>query len=264
LISDVDTLKIEYDIAVEMSLPPDACHNSCDSIVKYCRTAHSADGCLEFDTIKDDTREKSSGDLSDYEIEGEIPSPPLNGKKSSRMQAFMELMGRNIVDGEVSTFEVSPDDTIDIKIYPDHKDVQFDEKGEKSSAVDSQKEAVLQSLGRELNCTLAEYQTSYDVSTSGDRVEQLNYMNDLVVAIAKVSGLRIEHTNKAAPDQCELKSWSYKKLHYASSEREAHERKRSKKKKKKKTRRHHGNKRNAKTMDGLDKISSDMVHLTIH
>ncbi|KAL3788848.1 LOW QUALITY PROTEIN: hypothetical protein ACHAW5_009205 [Stephanodiscus triporus] len=185
LISDVDTLKTEYEIAVEMSLPPDACHNSCDSIVKYSHTAHSADVCLEFDTMKDDTGEKSSVDLSDHEIVGGIPSPPLNGEKSSRMQAFMELMERNIVDGEVSTFEVSPDDTIDVKVYPDHKDVQFDEKGERSSAVDSQKEAVLQSLGRELNCTLAEYQTSYDLSTSGDRVEQLNYMNDLVVAIAK-------------------------------------------------------------------------------
>jgi hypothetical protein len=139
-----------------------------------------------------------------------------------------------------------------IKVCTDNGDEHCDEKGKETRTPDSQREAVLQSLGRELNCTLAEYQTSYDSSTSHERVEQLNYMNDLVLAIAKVSGLRIENVDKTGTNLQRLKSWSYKKSRL-SSEREDRERKSSKRKKKKTTRQHHGSVRNSKASEGLDR-----------
>jgi hypothetical protein len=143
-------------------------------------------------------------------------------------------------------FDIPADETA-IKVFSHNGDEHCDENGEKSSTLDSQNEAILQSLGRELNCTLAEYQTSYDLSTSHERVEQLNYMNDLVVAIAKVSGLRIENVDKNGTDLQRLKSWSYKKSQ-SSSERE----RKSSKKKKKKTRQHCGSGRN-KANEGIDR-----------
>ncbi|KAL3822727.1 hypothetical protein ACHAXA_000992 [Cyclostephanos tholiformis] len=146
-----------------------------------------------------------------------------------------------------------PAENTEIKKNSDQTDKQSDEKGNKSSTVNSQKEAVLQSLGRELNCTLAEYQTSYDLSTSSERVEQLNYMNDLVLAIAKLSGLRIENADKTLSDQRELKSWSYKRSHRASSERKDNGRKSSIQKKKKSTRQPRGSKGKTKANDGLDR-----------
>ena len=278
--SDAD-VKFEYDIADKMSMPSDACHNSCDSIVKY---PHTDASCLEFDMMKDNNGEKTSGVLSVHEKKVEISSSPqrakinepdgafqgLNGASATPKQAFTGLVedsmvsifeGKHNQNAAIDASEGSkngknrpildlPHDKTDVKVYPDHNDKHCDERGEKSSAVDSQKEAVLQSLGRELNCTLAEYQTSYDLSTSSDRIEQLNYMNDLVVAIAKLSGLRLEHAHETATDQLELKSWSYKKPHRTSKEREDHERNRSKKKKK--TRRRCGKERKAKSKDGLD------------
>ena len=301
LIPDAD-VKFEYDIADKMSLPQDACHNSCDSIVKY---PHSDASCLEFDMMKDDNGEKTSGDISVHEKKAEISSSPqmakinepdgafqgLSGASATPKQAFTGLVEDNSVDSDISIFEEKrtptlfannqnaaidasdvskntknlpildlPHDKTDVKVYPDHNDKHCDERGETLSAVEYQKEAVLQSLGRELNCTLAEYQTSYDLSTSSDRIEQLNYMNDLVVAIAKLSGLRLEHANETATDQLELKSWSYKKPHRTSKERDDHERNRSKKKKK--TKRRRGIERNAKSKDGLDHHSGPILKIS--
>jgi hypothetical protein len=53
-----------------------------------------------------------------------------------------------------------------------------------ADASNPKRQSMLEFLGRELNCTLAEYQTAFDLSSSKERVEQLEYMNDIVVKTA--------------------------------------------------------------------------------
>ena len=87
------------------------------------------------------------------------------------------------------------------------------------------KEKVLSILGQELKCTLAEYQTSLGISSSKDRVEQLDYMNQVVVKIAEVSGIDMARSEIEGG----IKSWSYTLIETKSTSRERKEKKRSKK-----------------------------------
>ncbi|KAL7543813.1 hypothetical protein ACHAXR_013129 [Thalassiosira sp. AJA248-18] len=114
------------------------------------------------------------------------------------------------------------------------KDEDGNEEVKTLSTFDPQKKEVLEMLGRELKCTLAEYQTSFDLFSSGDRVEHLEYMNNLVVKIAKVGGMELPDDNIDTSER--MNSWSHKDRR-RSSEKERYEKKRSKKKKKKKRRR---------------------------
>mmetsp|Transcript_42380 Transcript_42380/g.72373 ORF Transcript_42380/g.72373 Transcript_42380/m.72373 type:complete len:205 (+) Transcript_42380:1453-2067(+) len=104
----------------------------------------------------------------------------------------------------------------------------------------SKKKTVVEMLGRELECTLSEYQTSFDLSSSNERVHHLKKMNKLVSNIAKVHwGMECPNSNHAIGDS-EMKGWSFKKSQRRSSDKEKQEKKkhRSKKDKKKKRRRH--------------------------
>jgi len=106
------------------------------------------------------------------------------------------------------------------------------------------KKVELERLGHEFKFTLAEYQTSFDLSSSDTRVEQLEQMNKLVLEIARVGGLEV-NTDSAIPRRPELtkmNSWSLKTPSHqkSSDEKERRrEKRRSKKKKKKKKRQRH-------------------------
>jgi len=111
---------------------------------------------------------------------------------------------------------------------------------ERITEEDQQKKTVVEMLGRELECTLSEYQTSFDLSSSNERVHHLKKMNKLVSNIAKVHwGMECPNSNHAIGDS-EMKGWSFKKSQRRSSDKEKQEKKkhRSKKDKKKKRRRH--------------------------
>ena len=101
-----------------------------------------------------------------------------------------------------------------------------------------QKEKVLKILGQELKCTLAEYQTSLGISSSKDRVEQLDYMNQVVLKIAEVSSIDMAKTEIEGG----IKSWSHTLIEPESTPRDRKEKKRSKKRpsklKKRKSKRH--------------------------
>ncbi|KAL7521398.1 hypothetical protein ACHAWX_006072 [Stephanocyclus meneghinianus] len=75
-----------------------------------------------------------------------------------------------------------------------------------SNPVSDKREGLLKILGQELKCTLAEYQTSFDISSSSDRVEQLDYMNKVVLGIAEVAGITL---SKAENEKIGVKSWSH-------------------------------------------------------
>ncbi|KAL3800318.1 hypothetical protein HJC23_003614 [Cyclotella cryptica] len=68
------------------------------------------------------------------------------------------------------------------------------------------RKGLLKILGNELKCTLAEYQTSFDISSSSDRVEQLDYMNKVVLRIAEVAGITLSKTEK---EEVSVKGWSH-------------------------------------------------------
>ena len=101
------------------------------------------------------------------------------------------------------------------------------------------KKVELERLGHEFKFTLAEYQTSFDLSSSDTRVEQLEQMNKLVLEIARVGGLEV-NTDSAIPRRPELtkmNSWSLKtSSHQKSSDEKEH--RREKRRKKKKRQRH--------------------------
>jgi hypothetical protein len=82
---------------------------------------------------------------------------------------------------------------------------RFEIHSDESVALDN---ASLKQLGCDLKFTLARYQKSYHASTSRDRVEQLDNMNDLVIKIAKLLGPNNEFDY---PGVSELTSWSFKK-----------------------------------------------------
>jgi len=116
-------------------------------------------------------------------------------------------------------------------------------KSKDDNKSDPQKKKVeLERLGREFKFTLAEYQTSFDLSSSDTRVEQLEQMNNLVLEIAHVGGLEV-NTDSTIPRRQELtkmNSWSLKtSSHQKLSEdkERRREKRRSKKKKKKRQRR---------------------------
>mmetsp|Transcript_25680 Transcript_25680/g.44864 ORF Transcript_25680/g.44864 Transcript_25680/m.44864 type:complete len:505 (+) Transcript_25680:3-1517(+) len=165
--------------------------------------------------------------------------------------------GRNETTSELPSSNTDPDtDLRSGSIVHDEiiETEDGDEKEEKLSSADPQKKAVVEMLGRELKCTLAEYQTSFDLSSSSERIEQLECMNDLVSKIAKVRW-GIECPNNQSSGESELRSWSLKKSHRGSSDQERHEKKRSKSKKKKSRRR--GNERKEVKTDAPD----DELHL---
>lgn len=88
--------------------------------------------------------------------------------------------------------------------------------------------AALKQLGCELKCTLANYQRSYNSSTSRDKIEHLDTMNDLVVRIAKLFGPTVGLENPIGVS--ELTSWSFKKGRKTPSEKEGRVQTRLKKK----------------------------------
>ncbi|KAL7547217.1 hypothetical protein ACHAWF_010529 [Thalassiosira exigua] len=132
--------------------------------------------------------------------------------------------------------------------------------GSDLDASDPQKKAVLEMLGRELRCTLSEYQTSFNLCDSKVRVGQLEYMNDLVLKIAKVGGLPCPSNDESNGESrmSEVKSWSFKVSKEKSSGREQGERKRSNKKKKiKKKRRRRSKEREAVSIVAIGPDSLD-------
>ncbi|KAL7469479.1 hypothetical protein ACHAXS_009746 [Conticribra weissflogii] len=118
---------------------------------------------------------------------------------------------------------------------------EISNSAENLGVLPSQQKAVLELLGRELTCTLADYQTGFDLSSSEERIQQLDYMNNVVIKIAKVRGLEIAPKAETA-ELGKFKSWSLKSKspddEVEDDSTEKHRSKRREKKKHKKRRRH--------------------------
>ena len=117
----------------------------------------------------------------------------------------------------------------------------YQEEPKKLSIKDPKQKAMLELLGRELKCTLADYQTAFDLSSSSKRVEQLEYMNTIVLKIAKVHGIEVSPKHSSVDNGD--KSWSFKTSERQNSEEGKREKRRSQKKKKKARDRDTGKKR---------------------
>ena len=186
----------------------------------------------------------STNDLSYYdELDGEVLS-----RKSSSVVYDHELdickprvKGGDILEeGSDNAAVQIPDTKSDDRSSTDvGKEVAVNDRQVSSGARSSEKEKVLQLLGNELKCTLADYQTSYDLSLSSDRIDQLEYMNNLVLKIAKLSGLPCPDDAETQPSLSRMESWSHSKSQRRKSsdqEREKRKKKRSKKKKRRRDR----------------------------
>ncbi|KAL9181535.1 hypothetical protein ACHAXT_010340 [Thalassiosira profunda] len=121
-------------------------------------------------------------------------------------------------------------------------------------SLDSQEMANLETLGCDLKSTFEEYQTSFDQSSSKERIERLEHMNDLVIKIAQARG--IECTASGSGRE-QMKSWSRKKSRNAS-DKERREKKRRSKKKKKKKRRRREKERREKAKDASDAANTSL------
>jgi hypothetical protein len=165
-----------------------------------------------------DTHETQTGtmDCNQNEIPGaDDPSAGNDSHLQQKQPSSTSLLNQKI------------EPVVELKIKEDNKS-------------DPQKKVELERLGREFKFTLAEYQTSFDLSSSGTRVEQLEQMNKLVLEIAHVGGLEV-NTDSTIPRRRELtktNSWSLKSSsHRKSSEEKERRREKRRSKKKKRHRR---------------------------
>ncbi len=104
---------------------------------------------------------------------------------------------------------------------------------EKTCSSEAPDNAALKQLGCDLKFTIACYQKSHHASTSRDRLEKLDTMNDLVVKIAKLLG---QKNGIDYPIGVSLTSWSFKKIRKPPLNDEYREQKRITKKKKRRNR----------------------------
>mmetsp|Transcript_23915 Transcript_23915/g.51650 ORF Transcript_23915/g.51650 Transcript_23915/m.51650 type:complete len:1248 (+) Transcript_23915:48-3791(+) len=202
-------------------------------------------GVSSSDEQEGQTQFKPHAEAND-ELLATKPSSVVNDENDKNLAATAAHMSKDCKDRKNEIASELHDATVDRELPSHHMHENGAEKVEKLNTVDPEKNAVVEMLGRELKCTLAEYQTSFDLSSSRDRVEQLGYMNDLVLKMAKVRGM--ECHNNGSSGEIQLKSWSLKKSHHRSSEKERNEKKHSKKKKE---RRRRGKERKEKKKDGL-------------
>jgi len=145
--------------------------------------------------------------MAEYE---EIITVPL---KKATDEPSSEDGSEDNDEGE-SEGEVSPPKVPIIEDMKSDDDRELERQLSNSSS--DEREKVVQLLGKELQCTLAEYQTSFDLSSSSDRVEQLNYMNAIVLKIARVKGIPMQ----SVENETHTQSWSMKN----SEKREKRER----------------------------------------
>ena len=169
----------------------------------------------------DDIHETQTGTMDCNQNEISEPDDPSQGND-------LHLQPKQPSSSSLLSEKVEP--VVELKSKDDNKS-------------DPQKKKVeLERLGREFKFTLAEYQTSFDLSSSDTRVEQLEQMNKLVLEIAHVGGLEVntDSTIPRRPELTKMNSWSLKtSSHQKSSDEKEHQRekRRSKKKKKKKRQR---------------------------
>lgn len=240
---DGDESKMDNDYINEISMPLDAC--IMENIVNDSVKETSED--VELDEINEDMSQSSqmakcdSLDVVETKIlisEDSVDELYSLSQDKSREAVRLDVaINQNVTESECSN---NRDENVDI----DHNVESCDDQIVISNVIDSQKRIELQSLAHELNSTHAEYLSSYDASISSDRVKRLNRMNDLVVAIANLSGLKIESSDETAVVEArQLVSWSYKKPHHKSSEKD--------RKQKSKKRRHRNKDNDSRTKDEL-------------
>jgi len=195
-----------------------------------CKTASQRKPPLEFSTNHDD--------VNGVAAVGQISK----GFKDGRNDTASELANSNTA-ADLRHGGIDCDKRIN------RGDSDIKEGGERP--LDPKRMVVVQQLGRELKCALADYQTSVDLSSSNDRIKKLNDINGIVAKIGK--GHWGIEPNIQPRGKNMLKSWSSKKLR-SSSDREQQEKKRSRRKKKKKSRQRHDKERREVKMNGPDDI----------
>mmetsp|Transcript_24428 Transcript_24428/g.48994 ORF Transcript_24428/g.48994 Transcript_24428/m.48994 type:complete len:456 (-) Transcript_24428:34-1401(-) len=194
-------------------------------------------GNQSFDHIENDehipARKQQHASGEGNSIRSEISSTPEGNNKNANQSSRPEK------------------DDFEVKTKPSSSESRGTSIGaDNLSVLPSQQKAVLELLGRELTCTLADYQTGFDLSSSEERIQQLEYMNNVVLKIAKVRGLEIARKAETAGLE-KFKSWSLKpKSHDDDVDDDSTKKHRSKKKKEKKKhikrRKHHRRERNSK------------------
>ena len=254
--------KMDDDTINMLSSPLDSCPNSSDdieNIVNDCVKENSVDS--ELNKINKDMSQLSQTancGSSDVIILGlnETEEAPVHGTANKLVETNILTSEESMVDEYYSISQGSPlannengtesefsnirDEKVDIDPTVEPCDAAI----VISNVVDAQKRIELESLAHELNSTHADYLSAYAASTSSDRVKQLNHMNDLVVAIANLSGLKMESSDETAVvEERQLVSWSYKKSHRKSSEKD--------RKHKSKKRQHRNKDNDLKTKDEL-------------
>ena len=172
------------------------------------------------------------------------PSQDDNSEKPVRAKDIDEGKSEGDVSPHRIETSVSKAPIIEAKM-----DIQSDEDRELerqlSKSSSDEREKVVQLLGKELKCTLAEYQTSFDLSSSSDRVEQLNYMNAIVLKIAKVKGIPMQ----SAENETHTQSWSMRKNSEKREKKERSDKKRHKRHRRGKNRKKDsGNSRNNESL----------------
>lgn len=195
------------------------------------------DGNQSFDHIENEEQRPAGKQQHDSgegnSTRSEISSPPKGNNENANQSS-------------------RPDkDDSEVKTKPSRSESRGTSIGaDNLSVLPSQQKAVLELLGRELTCTLADYQTGFDLSSSEERIQQLEYMNNVVLKIAKVRGLEIAPKAETA-GVGKFESWSLKPRSNDDdidddSTNKHRSKKKKEKKKHKKRRKHHRRERNRK------------------
>lgn len=165
-------------------------------------------------TSESDNASLSSKQTNKFEDEAHVGDDNLN--TSLEMNAKPDDTKSSV---DLSTDQVHKSPKAQEKSQPGH-----DQNNKTKQLSGEQKEKILQILGLELKCTLAEYQTSIGLSSSSDRVEQINYMNQVVLKISEVSGIDMSKSEVEGG----IQSWSHSLVESKRTPKDK-ERKRSKK-----------------------------------
>lgn len=138
-------------------------------MTSLCQDFRRIDQCLAFN--KRTNRSDDDAHLGDINL-----NTPIEVTEQNLMPSHAQLSAEQVV---------IPPKTREI-LEAGHDEKKPYNKSKQLSG--EQREKILRILGLELKCTLAEYQTSIGISSSSDWVEQISYMNQVVVKIMKSLG----------------------------------------------------------------------------
>ncbi|KAL7512783.1 hypothetical protein ACHAXN_009815 [Cyclotella atomus] len=201
---------------------------------------NGADGLREKNSVEPESASVDSKRTTQSEDDAHVGdinlNTPIETNDDKSMPSHSQISGEQAV---------TPPETSHDEQMPDNKSKQL--SGE-------QREKVLKILGLELKCTLAEYQTSIGISSSSDRVEQISYMNQVVLKIAEVSGIDMTRSDT----ENRIQSWSHAVTDSKKTTKDNTHKKRTKKRTSK-VKRRKSKRRSSIDDDGLDEKDKEFL-----